>query len=113
LAYTMLGGAGGIYVGLRERWWETRFLAFWGGWALLATVHDKLSPAWPTLIAGILLAAPVWWHGLRSQARLPIRLTAGVPGNGLTVGETLYFFSTPLLVGWAVPTVAPDLFALH
>jgi hypothetical protein len=90
-----------------------RFLAFWGGWALLATVHDKLSPAWPTLIAGILLAAPVWWHGLRSQAWLPIRLTAGVPGNGLTVGEALYFFTTPLLVSWAVPAAAPDLFALH
>jgi uncharacterized membrane protein len=113
LAYTMLGGAGGIYVGLRERWWETRFLAFWGGWALLATVHDKLSPAWPTLVAGILLAAPVWWHALQRPTWLPIRLTAGVAGEGVTVGEALYFFTTPLLLSWAVPTAAPDVFTAH
>jgi len=113
LGYTMLGGAGGIYVGLRERWWETRFLAFWGGWALLATVHDKLSPTWPTLVAGILLAAPVWWHALRRKTWLPIRLMASVPGEGLTVGEALYFFSTPFLVAWAAPTCAPDFFAEH
>jgi uncharacterized membrane protein len=113
LAYTMLGGAGGIYVGLRERWWETRFLAFWGGWALLATVHDKLSPTWPTLIAGILLAAPVWWHALRRASWLPLRLMSSVPGEGLTVGEALYFFSTPLLLAWAVPSSVPEMFAAH
>ncbi len=27
LGYAMFGGAGGIYLGLRERWWETRFLS--------------------------------------------------------------------------------------
>jgi hypothetical protein len=47
LAYAVLGGAGGVWVGLRERWWETRFFAFWGGWALLATVEPKLDPRWP------------------------------------------------------------------
>jgi len=111
LAYAIFGGAGGIYLGLRERWWETRFLAFWGGWALLATVHERLDPAWPTLIAGVLLAAPVWWYGLRAKTWLPLRLVSAAPGDGWTVGETLYFFSTPFLLGWAVRSLAPDVFA--
>ena len=113
LGYAMAGGAGGIYVGLRERWWETRFLAFWGGWALLATVRDKLDPPWPILVAGVLLAAPVWWHGLRARAWWPLRLVAGGPAEGWTVGEALYFFATPFLLAWAVRAGAPDVFTAH
>jgi uncharacterized membrane protein len=111
LAYAMAGGAGGIYLGLRERWWETRMLAFWGGWALLATVHDKLDPTWPVLVAGVLLAAPVWWHAMRSPGWQPLRLLATVPGEGWTAGEALYFVATPFLLAWAVTSLAPERFA--
>jgi uncharacterized membrane protein len=100
LAYAVLGGAGGVWVGLRERWWETRFLAFWGGWALLATVAERLDPRWPVFVAGLLLAAPVWRHGLLQRDRW-------------SPGEALYFFTTPVLLGWAVRTLAPTVFAEH
>jgi uncharacterized membrane protein len=100
LAYAVLGGAGGIWVGLREGWWETRFFAFWGGWALLATIEPKLDPRWPVFVAGLLLAAPVWRHGLRHDGRW-------------SPGEALYFFATPVLLGWAVRTLAPALFHQH
>lgn len=109
LVYTIVGGAGGIWLGLRERWWETRFLAFWGGWALLATVDPRLGLHWPTLAAGVLLAAPVWMLGLRrADAGMP--LVAPAPGQGgWSLGELLYFFTTPFLVGWAVGRALPDL----
>jgi uncharacterized membrane protein len=97
LVYAVLGGAGGVWVGLRERWWETRFLAFWGGWSLLATVADRLDPRWPVFLGGLLLAAPVWRHGLRAHGRW-------------SPGEALYFLATPILLGWAVQTLAPTLF---
>ncbi len=108
LGYTMLGGAGGIYLGLREGWWETRFLAFWGAWALLATVSNHLDPAWPTLVAGLALAAPVWWQALRRPEVSPLRLLARPGESGWSVGEVLYFFVTPLLLGWAVASISPD-----
>ncbi len=100
LVYAVLGGAGGVWVGLRERWWETRFLAFWGGWALLATVAERLHPRWPIFFAGLLLAAPVWRHGLLRRDRW-------------SLGEGLYFVATPVLLGWAVRTLAPTVFAEH
>jgi len=112
LAYAVAGGAGGIYLGLRESWWETRFLSFWGGWALLATVSPNLDPRWLTLPAGLLLAAPVWWHALHRPEWLPLRLSSDAP-EGWSAGEALYFFSTPILLGWAVRTLAPDTFAAH
>jgi uncharacterized membrane protein len=100
LLYAVLGGAGGVWVGLRHRWWETRFLAFWGGWALLATVAERLYPRSPVFFAGALLAAPVWLHGLRHSGKW-------------SIGESLYFFTTPVLLGWAVRTLAPGLFAAY
>lgn len=112
LAYAVAGGMGGVYVGLREAWWETRLLAFWGGWALLATVNPKLDPSWPTFVAGLLLAAPIWLHGLRRPEWRPLRL-AGTAPEGWSAGEALYFLVTPLLLGWAVRMVAPDAFAAH
>ncbi len=112
LAYAVAGGTGGIYLGLREAWWETRLLAFWGGWALLATVSPKVDPAWPTFVAGLLLAAPVWLHSLRRPEWRPLRLLGAAP-EGWSVGEAVYFFTTPLLLGWAVRTLAPDTFAEH
>jgi uncharacterized membrane protein len=100
LLYAVLGGAGGVWIGLRERWWETRFLAFWGGWSLLATVAERLHPRWPVFAAGLLLAAPVWRHGLRQRGRW-------------SPGEALYFFTTPVLLGWAVQALAPATFKEH
>ena len=66
LVYALIGGSGGLYVGLREGWWETRILSFGGGWALLAMASDHLASGWPVLFGGIVLAAPVWWRSLRS-----------------------------------------------
>ena len=59
LFYGVVGGAAGIYVGLKERWWETRFLSFGGGWAFVFAASRHLNEPWAILAAGILLAAPV------------------------------------------------------
>jgi hypothetical protein len=44
----------------------------------------------------------VWWHGLRRPAFLPIRVGPPTADAGWSAGEALYFFVTPLLLGWAV-----------
>ena len=110
LLYGVLGGAAGIYVGLKERWWETRFLSFGGGWAFVFAASRHLDQPWAILAAGLLLAAPVWWHALRASQILPLQLssTAGVPGWSL--GEALYFVLTPFLVGWAIYGLDPEWF---
>jgi len=107
LLYGVLGGTIGIHVGLRERWWETRFLSFGGGWAFLAAASAHLTHPWAILAGGLLLAAPVWWYALRTTQILPLHLSpaAGIPG--WSVGEAFYFFLTPLLLGWAVRHLAP------
>ena len=74
LLYGLAGGAAGLYVGLRERWWETRLLTFSGGWTLLAAAGERLSQHWAVLAAGIVLSLPIWWHALRHPRVLPIRL---------------------------------------
>ncbi len=114
LVYGVAGGTAGLYLGLRERWWETRLLTFSGGWWLLAAANDRLETHWVTLVAGIILAAPVWWHGLRTPRVLPIHLRPLEPPRtdggevGWSAGEALYFFVTPLLLAWAVRAAAPD-----
>ena len=109
LLYGVLGGAAGLYVGLSERWGETRFLAFTGGWALLAAASERMGPHWPVFTAGLGLSAPVWWHALRHPKVLPFRSGAGTAG-GWSLGEALYFFTTPVLLGWAAYGLAPDRF---
>ncbi|HTG50891.1 MAG TPA: DUF2339 domain-containing protein [Gemmatimonadales bacterium] len=109
LLYGVLGGAAGLYVGLSERWGETRFLAFTGGWALLAAASERMGPHWPVFTAGLGLSAPVWWHALRHPKVLPFRSGAGTAG-GWSLGEALYFFTTPVLLGWATYGLAPDRF---
>lgn len=102
--YAILGGAAGLYVGLREGWFETRFLAFSGGWVLLGIADDRATAHWPTLLGGILLTVPVWWRALTSDGVWPPR------GR---FGETLYFYLSPLLLGGALHQVAPELFDRH
>jgi uncharacterized membrane protein len=109
LLYGVLGGAAGLYVGLSERWGETRFLAFTGGWALLAAASERMETHWPVFAAGLGLSAPVWWHALRSPRVLPLRSGRGTTA-GWSLGEALYFFTTPLLLGWATYGLAPDRF---
>jgi uncharacterized membrane protein len=110
LLYGVLGGSAWLYVGLRERWWETRFLSFSGGWSLVAAASWHLVQHWPILLAGLVLAAPVWWSALRVE-RLPwpVSPVAGQP-PGWSLGEALYFLLTPILLGWALHQVAPDWF---
>jgi hypothetical protein len=107
LLYGVVGGTAGIYLGLRERWWETRFLSFAGGWTFLAAASDRLHQPWAILLAGLLLAAPVWWYALRATQVLPLQLAPAVGMAGWSLGEAIYFFLTPWLLGWAVHELAP------
>ena len=105
LLFGVIGGAAGLYVGLTERWGETRFLAFSGGWALLGAAAGRMDAGWPVFGAGVGLSAPVWWQALRSPRALPV---AG--SGGWSPGEALYFFTTPLLLAWAAHGLAPERF---
>jgi hypothetical protein len=109
LLYGVIGGTAGLYVGLQEQWWETRLLTFSGGWVLLGAAAEKMVPHWPIFLAGLILSAPVWWHAQRHPKVLPIRLGAGTE-DGWSAGEALYFFTTPILLGWATYGLAPDRF---
>lgn len=107
LLYGVIGGTIGIYVGLRERWWETRFLSFGGGWAFVAAASSHLGHPWAILAGGLLLAAPVWWYALRTPRFLPLHLSPTAGDPGWSVGEAFYFFLTPVLLGWAVHHLDP------
>ncbi|MGH7512804.1 MAG: DUF2339 domain-containing protein, partial [Gemmatimonadales bacterium] len=110
LLYGLIGGTSGLYLGLRERWWETRLLTFSGGWTLLAAASERIPQHWAILLGGMVLSAPVWWHALRQPRMLPIHLGPRGAGPGWSAGETLYFFVTPLLLGWAVHGLDPGYF---
>ncbi|MBK7350445.1 MAG: DUF2339 domain-containing protein [Gemmatimonadetes bacterium] len=97
--YGILGGAAGLFVGLREGWFETRFLAFSGGWALLGIADHRATDHWPTLLGALVLTAPVWWRALRARTVWPD------PG---AFGDTFYFYLSPLLVAGALHQVAPE-----
>jgi hypothetical protein len=110
LLYGVLGGSAGIHVGLRERWWETRLLSFSGGWTFVVAVSDRLNHPWAILVAGLVLAAPVWWHALHYTRFMPVQLSTGSVAPGWSLGEALYFFLTPALLGWAVQGLDPRWF---
>jgi predicted membrane protein DUF2339 len=113
LLYGVLGGSAGIHIGLRERWWETRFLSFSGGWTFVAAASRHLDHPWAILLAGIVLAVPVWWYALRSDPILPIEGISRTGAPGWSVGEAIYFLLTPFLLGWALHGVAPRWFDDH
>jgi uncharacterized membrane protein len=114
----VIGGTAGLYVGLREQWWETRLLTFSGGWVLLSAASDRMAAHWPVFLAGLVLSAPVWWHALTKPKVLPLRVGARSPAGlgganavgGWSAGEALYFFTTPLLLSWAAYGLAPNRF---
>jgi uncharacterized membrane protein len=117
LIYGVVGGTAGLHIGLREGWWETRLLTFAGGWTLLHAASERLDAAWPILVAGLILSAPVWWFGLRRPQLLPLSLLPpsdsereSATAAGWSVGEAFYFFTTPFLLGWAVQQLAPERF---
>jgi uncharacterized membrane protein len=117
LIYGVVGGTAGLHIGLREGWWETRLLTFAGGWTLLRAASERLDAPWPILIAGLILSAPVWWFALRRPQLLPLSLLPPSDGErgtgsapGWSLGEAFYFFTTPLLLGWAVHQLAPQRF---
>jgi uncharacterized membrane protein len=102
LLFGLIGGTAGLYLGLKERWWETRLLTFSGGWTLLFAAGERIPEHWAVLAAGLVLSAPVWWHGLRRPEVFPIHLGPQADGTGWSAGEALYFFVTPVLLGYAV-----------
>lgn len=100
MAYGVAIGGAGLYLGLRERWWETRFVGFWGGWILLFAGGYRVEQR-PLLLAGaLLLAAPVWYFALRREGGLPF--ARGSLTGGWPLGEWLSFYTTPLLLALAV-----------
>jgi uncharacterized membrane protein len=113
LLYGVLGGSTGIYVGLREHWWETRFLSFSGGWTFVAAASRQLDHPWAIFVAGLVLALPVWWFALHNERPLAFPLGAGARAPGWSVGEALYFLLTPLLLGWTVHQLDRHWFDTH
>jgi glycerol-3-phosphate acyltransferase PlsY len=109
VAYAAIGGAAGLILGLRRRWWETRFLAFGGSWTMLAIAADSIEVRVFVLAGALLLAAPVWAHTLRLGPRWPLDESAG-SARAVSVGELLYFVATPLLVALALRFAAQPWF---
>lgn len=110
LLFGVLGGSAGLYVGLREGWWETRLLSFTGGWGLLSAASGRIAEPWAVVAAGIGLAVPVWWHAMRAPRFWPLRRAEDDAATPRSLGELFYFFATPILLGWAVHLLDPALF---
>jgi hypothetical protein len=108
--YGVLGGSAGLFVGLRERWSETRLLSFAGGWAVLAVADGATSTHWPTLLGGVVLTAPVWWRALAGDSVWPGRSVEGETPKGSRLADSFYFYLSPILLGTAAYTVAPGTF---
>lgn len=114
LLFTLLGGSAGVYLGLREDWWETRFLSFSGAWSLLGwNIAGRLAHHWPVMLAGVAVSLPVWRHALRSGPWWPFRPSDDRGARIPSLGEALYFFVTPFLLAWALHLQAPAWFDAH
>lgn len=107
-AYGILGGAAGLLIGLREGWFETRFLAFAGGWGILGVADRNADFHWLTLVGGILLTLPVWYRAITHRRVWPDSIQ-GAP----SFGDSFYFYFSPLLLATALSQVAPDTFHAH
>ncbi|MBA2626718.1 MAG: DUF2339 domain-containing protein, partial [Gemmatimonadales bacterium] len=84
-------------------------LSFWGGWALIATSGNARAGL-PLLLAAAIMAAPVWWHGMRSPRIWPEQTAPLLRGAEWSMGEVLHFFVTPLFLAWALHRQAPAYF---
>jgi uncharacterized membrane protein len=113
LLYGVLGGSAGIHVGLREHWSETRLLSFSGGWTFVAAASRHLEHSWAIFAAGLVLALPVWWFALRNERLLRFPLGSRSKTPTWSLGEALYFFLTPLLVGWTIHQLDRHWFDTH
>jgi hypothetical protein len=97
LAFGALGGAGGMWTGLRRNWWETRFLSFAGGWACLSFVNTPaLAPF--VLLGAVVLAWPVWAYSLRHDHTWPFSASP----QSETFLPSVYFYLTPFGLVWAL-----------
>lgn len=109
LLFAIVGGGGGIWLGLREGWWETRLMAFGGGWSCLGAAALGLGPTGLLAVGGTALSAPVWRHGVTH----PVVPFGGPEGTRPSWREAFYFYATPWLLGWAVGRLAVTAFAIH
>lgn len=109
--YGVLGGAAALLVSLRERWRETRFLAFAGGWTVLWIAQDAGLGGRPGLLGAVVLTAPVWWRALTSSTVWPDAPEEDHDQTSLI--ESCYFYLSPILVGYALYPVWPVTFAAH
>jgi uncharacterized membrane protein len=97
LAFGALGGAAGMWIGLRRNWWETRFLSFSGAWLCLSFANTPALA--PLLVLGALvLAWPIWRYALRWDSTWPF---SGAPQRE-TFLPSLYFYLTPFGLVWAL-----------
>ena len=110
LAFGVIGGTAGLFLGLRERWWESRALAFAGGWTIVHEAGEGLGESFPLLAAALVMAAPVWWHGFRAPRYFADGTIPHLRQFQWSLGEAFYFLMTPLLVAWALERQAPALF---
>lgn len=106
------GGSAGLFYGLREGWWETRFLAFGGGWSVLHLAHRQSheEAGWLIPIGALALAMPVWWREWRNTA---FGGNDGERMRPINLREGLYFLVTPVLLVWAVEAGFSTWFAAH
>jgi hypothetical protein len=109
LWFAVIGGGGGIWLGLREGWWETRLVAFGGGWSFLGGAAVGLGPDGLLVLGGAALSAPVWRHALAH----PVVPFGGHDAARPSWREAFYFYATPWLLGWAVGRVAVAAFPVH
>ncbi len=109
LVFGAAGGAAGLALGLKYDWWETRFLAFWGGWGCLAYASTpRLAPL--VLIAGLALSYPIFEFAFFHDWTWPFEN----PAEGKRpVLQSIYFYVTPFWLVWAVQQLSIDALDQH